>query len=276
MSKPAGAGRRGGPRRREKPDLESLGQLSGRITALEPQAHDPKRRSVYIDGAYVLGLHEETIILARLKVGLQVDGPRLAEALRRDEAKRAWDDALTMLAATGHTQREVERRLERRYPAEVAQQVVDRLVGGGWLNDAEYARSYIRSHSDCGERKLLADLVRKGVAREVALVAVQEALGAVDATAQAREAAAARLQRISGVDRETARRRLSGYLLRRGYGFDVISRALEPLLQDLPAPPRPEGRSRGLGFGKRRGNGLGRSRWGRAEEGDGDQDPLLD
>jgi len=238
-SKPAGA-RFGGPRSRVKqaPDLEALGQLSGKITALEAQKKDPKRRSVFVDGQFVLGLHEETVLLARLKVGQTVDGPKLVEVLKRDEAKRAWDDALVYLGAAPRSRREVERKLARRYDAEVAQGVMERLIAGGWLDDAEFAAAYVRSHGAYGERRLLTDLSRKGVAREVAAQVVRDLLGEVDSLEQARAAAEGRLRRMTDVDRETAQRRLAGFLARRGYGFDLISRALAPLLADLPRAER--------------------------------------
>lgn len=246
MNKPSGAGPYGPRRRSQPPDLEALAQLSGKITGLEPQKNDPKRRSVYIDEQFVLGLHEETIILAGLKVGRQVNGPALVEAMKRDEAKRAWDDALIALGAAPRSCREVERKLARRYPAEVVQGVMERLTNGGWLNDAEFARSYIRSHSAYGERRLLQDLARRGVARAIATAAVQELLAGADLTEQAREAAAQRLGRMQGVDRETAQRRLVGFLGRRGYDFETIQRALAPLLAELPRAPRPAGGGFGL------------------------------
>jgi regulatory protein len=258
-SNPSGA-RYGGPRRRTSaPDLEGLAQLSGRITALEEQQKDPKRRSVFVDGAFVLGLHEETIILAGLRTGQHVDGPRLVEALKRDEARRAWDEALVMLGAAPRTRRQVEQKLGRRYPPEVVAGVVERLESHNWLDDAEYARMYVRSHGEYGERRLLADLARKGVARATAADVVRGLLASADATGQAREAAAARLGRMAGVDRETAQRRLSGFLARRGYDFGTISRALEPLLADLPRAERTGGWGRGTSSFNRPGkNGLAR------------------
>jgi regulatory protein len=174
------------------------------------------------------------------------------EAVRRDEAKRAWDDALVMLGAAPRSQREIERKLGRKYPPEVAAGVVERLVNGGWLNDAEFAQMYVRAHADYGERRLLQDLARRGVPATVARPVVTEALGEVDAVAQARELAAVRLGRMTGPDRDTAQRRLAGFLARRGYDFGTISQALAPLLADLPRAPRPAGR----GFG----NSLRRTR----------------
>ncbi len=249
-----------GPRRRRTapPDLEALAQLSGKITALEPQQKDPARRSVYIDGRFVCGLHEETVFLAGLRVGQEVDGPQLLEAVRRDQEKKAWDSAVQLLAAAPRCRREIERKLGRRFPPEVVEAVVERLVSGGWLDDVEFARSYIRSRPTYGERRLVQELVRKGVDRATALEAVRTELGSVDEAEQAREVAAARLKRMSGVDRETAYRRLAGYLGRRGFDFETISRVLGPLVADLPPASRTGAKGR-MG-------GLRRSRWGARPE----------
>lgn len=252
MSKTPGA-RFGGPRRRTSPpDLEALAQLAGRITAMEPQKTDPRRRSVFIDGVFAVGLHEETVILAGLKVGRQVNGPVLVQAIQKDEAKRAWDDALIYLGAAPRTRRDIEKKLARRYQPDLVQQVVERLAGGGWLDDAEFARIYVRSHSDYGERRLLGELARRGVDRGVAAAVVQEAMGSVDAVQQARDAVASRAGRMADVDRDTAQRRLGSFLARRGYDFDTISRALAPLLADLPRAPRAPRTS--MGWRRRRPN----------------------
>ncbi len=238
-NKRAGAGS-SGPRRlaSNKVDLEAVGQVSGRITAIEPQQKAPNRRSIYVDGAFVVGLDMETVAIRRWKVGLTIEGAALVEAARADEEKRAWDAALTFLAVTARSRREVEKRLQRFFPAEVAEKVMGRLERGGWLDDAEFARRYCQSKAGFGERRLLQELARKGIARDVAMAAVRQALGTVDATAGARELAERRLRSMAGVDRDTAHRRLAGFLARRGYDFETVSRALAPLLKDLAPAPR--------------------------------------
>jgi|GEM_PF-211601 len=231
----AGPRRRKGAERRAV-DPEVLRAVSGRITALAEQ-RDPERRSLFVDGEFVLGLHLETIVRCRLKVGQPVDGETLWQAYALDLEKQAWDAGLRLLAAAPRTRRELERRLARSYPPETAQRVVERLSGAGWLDDREYALNYVRAHPDFGSRRLLADLARKGVDRALAAAVVQEELGVTEAVEQARAVAAARLQRMGQVDRLTAWRRLSGFLGRRGFGPETVRAALEPLLSDLPAPP---------------------------------------
>lgn len=256
MINPRGAA--SGPRRRHQPELTEIAQLSGRITAMKPQQKDPHRRSIYIDGRYVLSLHEESIILARLKVGMDVDGPRLAAALQQDQEKRAWDYALGLLSVSARTRHQLAQRLSSRYAPEVVEPVLDRLTRAGWLDDAAYARHYVEIRRGYGSARLLRDLIKKGVHPDVARQAVAEGTAGEDMLALARDAAAARLKRMPGVDRDTAQRRLAGYLTRRGYDYETISRALEPLLVELPRAARP---SR-MGSGQR---GL-RRRWAADEE----------
>ena len=137
MSSETGAGRTDPRRRRvEQAPLvqEAVQAVSGRITALAEQ-RDPKRRSLFVDGEFVLGLDLETIVRLHLKVGQPVDGALLWQAYQLDQEKRAWDAGLRLLAAAPRTRREVERRLGRTYPPEAVECVAERLAAAGWLDD---------------------------------------------------------------------------------------------------------------------------------------------
>lgn len=221
-----------------------LATLSGRITALEEQK-DPQRRSLFIDGEFAMGLDLESVVRCSLRVGQEIDGPALVKAYEIDQSKRAWEKALSLLALTPRTVKEIGQRLSQSYPPAVIDPVLDRLVAAGWLDDRTYAQSYIRARREYGARRLLADLIRRGVNRELGAQAVEEALGKVDAAEQAREVAARRLAKMGEVDRQTAQRRLVSYLARRGFGPEAISRALDPLLAELPQAERRQGNREG-------------------------------
>lgn len=256
----AGA-RRGRRAARRQVDPEALRQIAGRITAIAEQ-RDPERRSVFVDGEFVLGLSLETILRCGLKVGLPVDGETLLAAYGMDLERQAWEAGLRLLAAAPRTRREVALRLGRRYPPETVERVLERLTAAGWLDDRAYAVGYVRSHPDYGSRRLLADLIRKGVDRETAAAAVASERGAEEAVEHARAVAEARLRRMTGVDRTTAARRLAGYLARRGFGPEAVRAAVQPLVAGLPdqAPAR---RTRGL----QRRTSLGRRGDGKADRG---------
>lgn len=241
-------------------DWEELRQIHGRVTAIEPQVKDPDRRSLYVDGRFVLGLHGEILYMAALRVGDQIDGPRLVELLQQELEKRCWDDGLRFLARAPHAKREVERKLARRWDEILVARVIARLERGGWLDDAAFARAYMEGHPGYGPRRLLGDLVRKGVDRELAervLAELTEAaterraafdpqtetsLGrpAVGDPETVRILALKKLNSVAGLDRVAAERRLGGFLLRRGFGMEEVRGVLRELLDGFPPPaPRP-------------------------------------
>src|SRR2546428_11748286 len=149
-------------------DWEQLRQVSGKVTAIEPQQNDQDRRSLFVDERFVMGLHGEILFMARLRVGDQVDGERLVQILEQELEKRCWDDALHYLARSPRAAREVERKLARRWPEELISRVITRLEQGGWLDDAAFARTYLEGKPGYGPRRILGDLLRKGVNKELA------------------------------------------------------------------------------------------------------------
>jgi regulatory protein len=245
-NKPQGAGKSGPRRLAALQDLEALIAVAGWITAIEPQKHDPDRRSIFVDGTFVVGLHVETILVAKLRVGNQIDGTRLVTVLKEDEAKKAWDAALIYLGRSARSRLEVTKKLASRFGPDVCSSVVERLSAGGWLDDYEFATTFVRSYPAYGERRLRTSLLRKGINPEVAEQVLREQLVGRDEVAQAREVATKRLERMGEVDRDTAHRRIAGLLARRGYGFDTISQVLGPLLAELPRAPRPSSRMGGF------------------------------
>jgi SOS response regulatory protein OraA/RecX len=241
-------------------DWEQLRQVHGQVTALEPQQHDPDRRSLFVDERFVMGLHGEILYMAGLRVGQQVDGERLVQLLEQELDKRCWDDALHYLARAPHSRREVERRLARRWPEGSIDRVIARLQRGAWLDDAAFTRAYLEAKPGYGPRRLLGDLVRKGVDRELAerilaeLTEVaterraafrpeeEQSLGrpAVGDPETVRILALKKLNSVAGLDRVAAERRLGGFLLRRGFGMEEVRGVLRELLDGFPRPaPRP-------------------------------------
>ena len=112
------------------------------------------------------------------------------------------------------------------------------------MDDAAVAAALVRErlrHRPRGEARLIAELREKGVAPDVAHETIARVFEAeeVSDTALAREAAAAWLARQNpavrealgsqahGPERDKARRRLYGYLARRGFRGDALTEAME-------------------------------------------------
>jgi regulatory protein len=91
-----------------------------------------------------------------------------------------------------------------------------------------WAESRIRLRA-FGRRRIERELRAKGVDPEI----VREALSGVFADDQeidiAERAAARKIQGMSSLDRETRRRRLAGFLERKGFPYDVIRVVLKKI-----------------------------------------------
>lgn len=119
-------------------------------------------------------------------------------------------------------------------PEEVARRVLDRYVEVGLIDDAEFARmltaSRVRERGSA-RRAVAAELRRRGVEDDVAT----EALAVVDSNSELRTAqalVARRRRSLAAVTPQVQRRRLLGYLARRGYPAATSERAVRAAMGD--------------------------------------------
>ena len=206
-----------------------------KITQISPQARNPERVNVHVDGEYRLALAAELVLAERVRVGDVVDEARLAELEEKDGEWKARDAALQLLAYRPRSRAELARRLARKgYAPEVVDATVERMAELGLVNDAAFAETFVRDRVRLrphGARRLRQELRVKGVDEETARGAIDEVMeleGASDADL-ARQAAA-RWKPRAGEEPERARRRLHGFLARRGFGGDAIRDVLREKL----------------------------------------------
>ncbi|HEU5430834.1 MAG TPA: RecX family transcriptional regulator, partial [Thermomicrobiales bacterium] len=231
----SGPGRRGGFGGRAQPEAsERSAPKPGVVTDLAAQAHDRERLNVAIDGAFAFGVDREVALADGLRIGQELDAGRIAALLLADEAARATAAALAFLGYRPRTEREVRDRLrERGFAPETVDAVVARLHGWRYLDDVGFARAWVDrrvEHHPRGRRLLEQELRRKGIDRELARDTLDES--DLNEIAAATELARKRAAAYAGDDPATARRRLGGYLQRRGFAYDAVRAALAAALGD--------------------------------------------
>ncbi len=213
-----------------KPDPQA--PRSGRITALRPTRRDPNRISVDLDGTFAFALPAQLVIDEGIEIGDALDEARVAALLAADQAARATEAALVFLGYRPRSEREVRDRLRRGgYEQEAIDHVISRLTDWRYLDDEDFARRWVENratHRPRGKRLLQQELRNKGIDSETAREVIDEA--GLDEKTDAEEIARRRLPAYAGDDPAAIRRRLSSYLARRGYGYDVIRVALERVM----------------------------------------------
>jgi SOS response regulatory protein OraA/RecX len=140
------------------------------------------------------------------------------------------DHALRALGRRGLSRRELGRRLEQAgYEADVIETELDRLEGTGLLDDFALAQNLVVSLQErkgLGRSAIAAELAK----RVVAPAAISYALDLVDDGEEldrARDLASKRARSLVGLDQVTATRRLSAYLMRRGFSGSAVRAAVE-------------------------------------------------
>jgi regulatory protein len=208
-----------------------------KITALPPQKHDPDRVSVFVDGAFRMGLSAEVVLAAGVRVGDSVDDARLAELERRDLAWQAREAALRLLAVRPRSAAELARRLRLKgYAPEIGEEVIGRLRELGMIDDAAFAGTLVQDRVRLrpqGARRLASELRQKGVDDETARAAIRETMEgeSTDERELARRAAEKWRPRPDE-EPARARRRLHAFLARRGFDAEVIREVVDERLPD--------------------------------------------
>jgi regulatory protein len=207
-----------------------------RITALEPQANNPERINLYVDGRFLLSVNAAIVFQLELQLEQELLPDQL-ERLRREEAEqRAVDRALNYLSFRPRSREEVRRYLRRKEtPPEIIDAALARLDRLDFVNDHSFAEFWIGAReqfSPRGARALKNELRMKGVDREV----VNELVDAEQDEERALRAGrkkAMSLVNIPGMDYATFRNRLGSFLQRRGFGYEVTTRTVRALWKEL-------------------------------------------
>ncbi len=193
----------------------------GTITALTAQVKNPDRVNVFIDGAFALGL--ALSVAAGLRIGQEISQTELEQLDQRDEIHRARERVLGLLARRPYSSAEISRYLRRHQMGdEIIQNVIDDLTEAKLIDDDAFAAYWVEQRETFRPRSRLAlrqELSQKGVEREI----VAEALSDVDEIDAARRVARKQAGRWRGLAEAEWRAKLTRYLMRHGYPYDIVS-----------------------------------------------------
>ncbi|HBE74127.1 MAG TPA: RecX family transcriptional regulator [candidate division Zixibacteria bacterium] len=148
----------------------------------------------------------------------------------------ARDHALRLLSIRPRSVREISDRLARKgFERTAVEAVVADLADLGLLDDRKFARDWIENRQHfrpTGVIRLRQELFVKGIDREIADQAVREYKNDADEFPAALDLARRKQKLFRKLDADTAKRRLAGFLARRGYESSIVSKVLKELLKE--------------------------------------------
>lgn len=198
--------------------------MSARVSAIREHPRRAGRYVIEIDGEALGAVSVELIAELKLKPGAAIDGDmqaRLAEGVR---AVACYDKALDALARRARSRTELGRWLKQKeFAAAEIEPALEKLESLGLLDDLEFARGFARSRLGAargfGPRRVVAELGRRGVSRQIADAVIAELTEGEEAAglASLEDVAERKLKAMPGLEREVQKRRLYGFLARRGF-----------------------------------------------------------
>jgi regulatory protein len=202
------------------------------ITAIERQKRR-QRVNVYGEGgrfAFAVALHLAQE--ASLHTDMELSQTQVDALQEADARHSAYDAGLRLLSYRPRSEKEMRRRLGRRGIAlRLIDQTVRRLKERGYLDDEAFARFWTETReatSPRGRRLILQELRTQGVNADTAAAAT----ASVSDEEAAYRAASRRLHAFRGLDYEAFRRRLGGFLVRRGFSYEVARRTMDRCWQE--------------------------------------------
>lgn len=202
------------------------------ITALTVQKKNTNRINVFLDGDFSFGLY--IVNAMHLKVGQIITQEMIDKLIKEDQIEDGYQKALKFISYKPRSSFEVVKKL-RAYDLneDVISLIMEKLVEKKYVDDLQYAENWVenRSANKPRSQKLIKwELKNKKISEEIINAVTGDMLPEEELAILAAEKYA---RRLSGFEEEIFTRRLSGYLIRRGFNYSTVYSTVQKIWNDL-------------------------------------------
>lgn len=174
-----------------------------------------KGNKIYFDEFFYLDLNKQTILEFDLKKRDEISESEYRELVRR----RVESMGYFLLSKRDYSERELYQKLLSKYrEKDIIKSVIEKFIDLGYLNDYDYAQSYINSHS-YSKKKMEFMLLQKGINSTI----IREILAGQDIS----EVEEIKKQWKKLGNKENDKKIIS--LMRKGFQYKDIQRAIKEI-----------------------------------------------
>ena len=196
------------------------------VSKIEPLSKS--RYKVFIEGQFAFTLYKGELSRYHIAEDNRID-EEVYDILRKLVIKRAKLRAMHLLSDMGRTESQLRTKLKQGgYPDEAVEEAIRYVKSFGYINDAEYVRSFIDSRKEKKSKKeIYAALKQKGVDSDIIEQVFEEMDYGEEDSRQAIEA----LMRKRNYNPETAdakeKQKMMGYLMRKAFSYQDVRNVLQ-------------------------------------------------
>lgn len=193
------------------------------VTDIKPVTK--QKFQIEIDGQPAFVLYKGELFRYHLEQDREIEECIYTEIVDEILTKRAKLRAMHLLQKMDRTKWELERKLqESGYPQVVVKMALEYVESFHYIDDKRYAAMYIQSQkTKKGKARIKMELMRKGISAELIAEVFSETENEIDTREAIRSLIEKKCSYSEEMD-EKEKRRLYGFLLRRGFSSsDILS-----------------------------------------------------
>ncbi|MEX2404830.1 MAG: regulatory protein RecX [Balneolales bacterium] len=215
----------------EHPDV-----IPGICSGLTVQKKNQNRVSLFIDGEFVSGFHQQIVLDFKLSVGATITQQLFSEMKQSEQRYMIKERCFDWLGRRAHSRGELKQKaLIKKFPVAIIDEVLDEMADMGYLDDQAFAFLFVRDKANIygwGPQKISSALYQKGLEKCYIDTALKKAVTNNEILSNLYKEAKKGKKKFSRVDDLLKRKKkLVDFLCRKGYSLDVILSEAESLLK---------------------------------------------
>jgi regulatory protein len=208
------------------------------ITQISPQKRNSKRVNVFLDGEFSFSLDRQLLLSLKLKENQSLTQDEIEKILKENEMDKWWGRTLKFLSYRPRSEKEILNYLSRKEVGEsLAKLIIEKLKKYKLVNDVDFARWVVEQRQGRqarGKRAISLELKNKGLKSELIEEVISETIDSKVELENALKIASIKVKKLSREIPQKKKEKLTGFLLRRGFGWEIVNQVLRKL--DVSSP----------------------------------------
>ena len=207
--------------------------MKKRLTDIQIDKETLSRRILFLDGVYFDSVDAGCIPKLGLRVGLEIEAEVLQKLVEADAEMRAKSCALELLSDQNYSKSQISYQLRQRgFGPRIVDIILEDLEQLGHIKDENFAKKWVarRQHSKPKGKKMLKHELANQNIDKTTVDRVLAGIHDAEETNIALQLARKQVKRYQSLAPQVAKRRLHGFLLRRGFDYETIQSVIERVL----------------------------------------------
>jgi regulatory protein len=200
------------------------------ITQIKPQRNN-KRVNVYLDGKFGFGLDLENYMKLNIKVGQELSEAEVNKIVQKAEFQKTLDKLLRFGTLRPRSVKEINDWFRKhKVHKSLHKELFNRLKRLELIDDEKFAKWWIVQRLEFrprGSRALMFELYKKGIDRSIVNQLISELVNQEDELKMAKELLEKKAYKWAKYDGMEKKKKMNEFLARKGFGWDIVSRAVD-------------------------------------------------